>query len=304
MSINFAILGILSCRPLTGYDLKKIIQDSPFMYWSGNNNQIYKALVELLEEGWVTNEVEHQDGAPTKKIYTITDKGRSELKRGVLAPPEPPEMKKSFLIRLAWADLLNEEELDMLLTGYEDEILMQLALQQEKKRRAEFAPERTPRESLLWDMIHENILSSYNSELLWVRQLRGKLGLSQDKEMKRMNYEVVTTKGTTYLEYADAEAPIGKEQDALDLVGACMEQDTYRLMLRGEALSEEFFKLRNGLAGAVLQKFVNYRIKVAVVLADPAQVKGKAKELLVESNKGNDFRVFDSKERAEEWLFD
>ncbi len=61
MSINHAILGILSCRSVTGYDLKKIIQESPFMPWSGNNNQIYKALVEILEEGFVTHEVRHQE---------------------------------------------------------------------------------------------------------------------------------------------------------------------------------------------------------------------------------------------------
>ncbi|MCG1013246.1 PadR family transcriptional regulator [Tepidanaerobacter sp. GT38] len=72
MSISLAILGLLSYKPMSGYDLKKIIQDSSFMYWSGNNNQIYKALSELRDKGFVTNEVIHQDGAPTKKIYKIT----------------------------------------------------------------------------------------------------------------------------------------------------------------------------------------------------------------------------------------
>lgn len=67
MSINFAILGILSSKSLTGYELKKIIQESPFMYWSGNNNQIYKALAEMLATGLVTNEVQQQEGSPSKK---------------------------------------------------------------------------------------------------------------------------------------------------------------------------------------------------------------------------------------------
>jgi DNA-binding PadR family transcriptional regulator len=49
MTINFAVLGILSYQPMSGYDLKKIMQDSVYMHWSGNNNQIYKALLELLE---------------------------------------------------------------------------------------------------------------------------------------------------------------------------------------------------------------------------------------------------------------
>ena len=43
MSIHHAILGLLSWKPHTGYDLKKVFEDSAFMHWSGNNNQIYRA---------------------------------------------------------------------------------------------------------------------------------------------------------------------------------------------------------------------------------------------------------------------
>ncbi|WFR55496.1 PadR family transcriptional regulator [Anaerocolumna sp. AGMB13025] len=172
MSINHAILGILSCRSLTGYDLKKIIQDSPFMYWSGNNNQIYKSLVELLEEGYVTNEVQHQESSPSKKIYTITAEGTAELKRWVLSAAEPPELKKHFLVQLAWADQLSSEELNTLIADYEEEVRMQILMQKEKHKRGTFAPARTKREVYLWDMIHENIIASYESELNWLEKLR------------------------------------------------------------------------------------------------------------------------------------
>ncbi|RPI32756.1 MAG: DUF4180 domain-containing protein, partial [Chloroflexota bacterium] len=42
MDIKFAILGYLSWRPFSGYDLKKLFADSAAFYWSGNNNQIYR----------------------------------------------------------------------------------------------------------------------------------------------------------------------------------------------------------------------------------------------------------------------
>ena len=35
MMIDHAILGLLSWKPLTGYDVKRVMQDSPFLYWSG-----------------------------------------------------------------------------------------------------------------------------------------------------------------------------------------------------------------------------------------------------------------------------
>jgi PadR family transcriptional regulator AphA len=172
MSIKLAILGILSWKPSTGYDLKKIIEESSAMYWSGNNNQIYKTLVQLLDEGLVTNEVQHQESSPSKKIYSITEKGLADLKSWVLTPADLPEFKKAILTKLAWADLLSTAELDDLLSGYEQEVRLQISLEQEKKRRGLYAPKRTPREIYLWDMIDDNIISSYNNELLWVQQLR------------------------------------------------------------------------------------------------------------------------------------
>ncbi len=175
MSIKHAILGVLSWKPTTGYDLKKFFEDSSAMYWSGNNNQIYKALVQLLDEGLVTNEIQHQDNAPTKKIYTITGKGLNELKQWVISTPEAPEFRKTFLVQLSWADLLTEEELSEALANYENEVKMQLLIHEEKKRRSKEAPSRSSREVLLWDMISENVISSYRNELNWIENLRQQL---------------------------------------------------------------------------------------------------------------------------------
>ncbi len=48
MTINYTILGLLESGDRSGYDLKKVMQELDFLPWSGNNNQIYKALVFLL----------------------------------------------------------------------------------------------------------------------------------------------------------------------------------------------------------------------------------------------------------------
>lgn len=301
MSINSAILGILSYKSLTGYDLKKIIQESPFMHWSGNNNQIYKALVELLDEGFVTNEVYHQESSPSKKIYTITEEGLAALKNWVLSTPETPEFRKTFLIQLAWAEQLSTEELITLVTGYENEIKTQILLQEEKRRRGTFSPGRTSREIYLWDMIYENIISSYRSELRWVQELCKKLCIDMEK-IKTMNYKLIEKNSKKYIECVSAEMPLNKEQDALDLIAACIENDTNLIMLHDEALSNDFFKLGTGLAGQVLQKFINYNVKTAVIIKDEQKIRGKFRELLAESNKGNDFRVFSNTVEAENWL--
>ena len=179
MTIQYAILGLLSWQPLSGYDLKKIFADSAILYWSGNNNQIYKALVQLHAEGLVTQEIQYQEFLPAKKTYTITEKGRAALKAWVLSTPELPEVHNTFLIQLSWADFLTEEELGALLRHYEEEVQVQLLMQQEKARRMEPSSARTPREAYLWEMTLKNIISVYENELAWVRQVReGLLHLS------------------------------------------------------------------------------------------------------------------------------
>jgi DNA-binding PadR family transcriptional regulator len=152
------------------------------MYWSGNNNQIYKSLLELHREELVTLEVQHQEDHPSRKIYTITEKGRSELRHWVLSPPEPPEIRNPFLIQLAWADQLGQGELDALLAQYEEEVGVQLSMAREQKQRDQHSPQRTPRETYLWQMIAENQTSFHESNLSWVRKLRDELGEMRSKE--------------------------------------------------------------------------------------------------------------------------
>lgn len=303
MSIKYAILGLLSWKPSTGYELKKIFEESSAMYWSGNNNQIYKSLVSLLDEGYVTNEILHQESAPTKKIYRITDEGLARLREWVLSTPEAPEFKKSFLIHLAWADQLTNEELHELLINYETEINMQLLMQQEKIRRGVISPGRNAREVFLWNKISENLLSSYHNELSWVQGIRQELYENEMKEERnRMNYKISVNGTKKYVELISAQPPLSTEQDAVDLVALCIENETNLLMLHTQALADDFFNLRTRIAGNMLQKFVNYHVKTAAVIPKELVGKGKFKEMVAESNKGNHFRVFEGREDAESWL--
>jgi DNA-binding PadR family transcriptional regulator len=175
MSIQCAILGFLSWKPLTGYELKKLFVDSATLHWSGNNNQIYKTLIELHKNGLVTQDIQPQADHPTRKIYTITDAGLAELRKWVLATPELPQIRHTFLVQLAWADVLDADELDALVANYQEEVHTHWLMLQAQAQRKTNAPERTPREAYLWDMLMKNSISLYENELNWVRQLRREL---------------------------------------------------------------------------------------------------------------------------------
>ncbi len=172
MSLPHTILGMLDWKPFTGYDLKKRISRAEFLPWSGNSNQIYKSLLELARAGYVSCEVTHQDDGPTKKIYTITDSGRGELKCWLRAKPEAPEIRNLFLAQLSWGDLLDPAELDTLILAYEEEVQGQLLMAQEEMRRGTDTPRRTAREAFLWEMIAGNRVNALEAELLWVYRLR------------------------------------------------------------------------------------------------------------------------------------
>ena len=175
MGIKYAILGLLSWKPLSGYDLKKIMVDSAAFYWSGNNNQIYKTLVQLHEEGLVEIEVQQQENYPPRKEYTITDRGTAALREWVLSAPEVTQFRNTFLIQLAWADRLEAAELDGLLARYEHEVEMQVLMLQERERRGVLNPARTRREEYLWREISGYFTAAYANELAWVRKVRAEV---------------------------------------------------------------------------------------------------------------------------------
>jgi len=274
------------------------------MYWSGNNNQIYKALLNMESKDFVASKVVHQDNSPSKKIYSITEEGLKELQAWLMSSPEAPEIKKTFLVQLAWSDMLSNQELSDLLSNYEKEIKLQLIMQHEKYRRALHSPNRSARESLLWEMISENMISTYTNELKWVRETRQKLFENETGGKGKMNYLIREIENKKYIELISATEPLSTENDALDLIALCWEHETHALMIHCTALSEDFFKLKTKVAGDIIQKFINYGIKAAAIIPQETIQKGRFKEMAMETNKGNHFRLYESKEDAEKWLLE
>ncbi len=176
MGIKHAILGFLSWKPFSGYELKKIIATSESMHWSGNSNQIYPILVQIHKEGLVTIELQEAEHGPARKMYSITERGRQELEDWVKSAPERSEIRNVFLVQLAWADTLEPVDLDTLLAVYEQETEMQIVMCREHESRGILNPARTPREAYLWKMIFHNHMEHYKTELAWVRRIRKEIG--------------------------------------------------------------------------------------------------------------------------------
>lgn len=82
------------------------------------------------------------------------------------------------------------------------------------------------------------------------------------------------------------EIIIRSMEDALDLLGNVYYQGFDRMIIHQENLTPDFFDLKNKMAGDILQKFSNYRVRLAIV-GDFSKLPGKSlRDFIFESNKG------------------
>jgi Domain of unknown function (DUF4180) len=87
----------------------------------------------------------------------------------------------------------------------------------------------------------------------------------------------------------DAAGPaIASAQDAIELVELAFQQRASVIAVPAERLAPAFFKLRTGVAGEVVQKFVNYGMKFAVIGDISAQIADSdaLRDFVRESNRG------------------
>ncbi len=112
MSLEFSLLGFLQYHPMTGYDLKKVLDESTQFFWHAELSQIYPELKRLEQKGWIASEALPQDGKPDKKVYTITPAGREQLHAWLSDPvDEVPPIKNQVLLKLFFSGTLNKEEI-------------------------------------------------------------------------------------------------------------------------------------------------------------------------------------------------
>jgi len=113
----------------------------------------------------------------------------------------------------------------------------------------------------------------------------------------------IETGANNFIECVPGSGQIASEQDALDVIAACAEHQVQRVLLHASNLSEDFYHLSTGLAGAVLLKFSNYSVKLAAVLTPELVNQGRFKDMALEVNRRDRlFHIFYSRPEAAAWL--
>lgn len=98
----------------------------------------------------------------------------------------------------------------------------------------------------------------------------------------------VIQKNNRNIAIIEPEMTIGSTQDLLDLFAtARYSLDSSDIIIFKESLDDTFFDLKSGVAGELLQKCSNYRIRFAVVGDFSIYTSKSLKDFIYESNKGN-----------------
>jgi PadR family transcriptional regulator AphA len=110
-SFHHFILGLLTQRPMSGYDIKRLLKSLGWLVGSPSFGAIYPALHALLQDRLVTVTVLSDENKPPRKIYTITQAGERALHEWIHQPSSTNASTRAFAMRLILADQLSNEGL-------------------------------------------------------------------------------------------------------------------------------------------------------------------------------------------------
>jgi PadR family transcriptional regulator AphA len=96
----YAVLGLLNIEPMSGYDIRRNLEESLSYFWSESYGQIYPTLRKLEAVRQITPVKQAASDARRRKLYTITAAGRARLRSWLSEPPRPQPPRNELLLKL------------------------------------------------------------------------------------------------------------------------------------------------------------------------------------------------------------
>ena len=132
---EWALLGLLTQKPMHGYELHRYFTDPSALgqVWYLGLSQMYKLLKELEAQGYVEATVELQENYPARKVYHITPSGRAAFLQWMEKPiSNPRQIRVEFLAKLFLAQLLGPEMIERIVGTQLETCQTQLTRLQER----------------------------------------------------------------------------------------------------------------------------------------------------------------------------
>ncbi|MCL6612445.1 MAG: PadR family transcriptional regulator [Peptococcaceae bacterium] len=179
MSLSYAILGILSYRPMTGYNLKEVFDNAICHFWHAHLSQIYRDLSRMEEEGLVRSEVQRREGRPDRKVYHITPEGLERFQSWLESFPPNLAVRYNdeFLLRLYFGGRIGREEVLYQVTKYKKETEEKLMRFRSLFRVIEDFAQKAggPQDRLYWEMTLDLGIRLVKAHLEWITDVMDKI---------------------------------------------------------------------------------------------------------------------------------
>jgi PadR family transcriptional regulator, regulatory protein AphA len=104
---RYAVLGMLSIAPMSGYDIKKLIENSVGYFWAESYGQIYPALKTLVAQKLVTKSARQAPGRRRRHVYRLTAAGRTKLRSWLAEESMPKAERNELLLKLFFGDAID-----------------------------------------------------------------------------------------------------------------------------------------------------------------------------------------------------
>jgi DNA-binding PadR family transcriptional regulator len=104
MSLKYAVLAALLEGEASGYELSKVFDVSPANFWASTPQQLYRQLERLAQDGLIEARVVRQERRPDKRMFTLTEAGRRDLRNFAATPPRPTAIRDELLIKIQAMD--------------------------------------------------------------------------------------------------------------------------------------------------------------------------------------------------------
>jgi len=117
-----------------------------------------------------------------------------------------------------------------------------------------------------------------------------------------MEINIININETHIAEIVSDDLVIKSTQDALGLMADCRYQGAGKIIIHEKNIIPEFFDLKTGIAGEILQKFTTYIVQLAIV-GDYSKYTSKSlRDFIYESNKHGRINFVNTIEEAKEKL--
>ena len=126
MRVKTLCLGALCLGDATGYDIKKLFENAFNHFHGASFGSIYPSLKQLEEEGLVGHRVEAGEKHPDRKLFHVTDNGRSSFVAQLAQTPASEQLRSEFMVLLFFTHLLStdvlRQRLDEMESHYSEEL--------------------------------------------------------------------------------------------------------------------------------------------------------------------------------------